>query len=96
MYKDKFKRVLLVVVGVGALGLHAGISAQESYPASVRAAGGSGTDGDAAYFQVTCSDRRQGSVVVFDDDRVCVQRPGNELQCKTDWELAQAAAELCR
>ena len=96
MHKDIFKRALLVVISAGGLALNANIAAQESYPASVRATGGSGTDGGAAYFQITCSDRRQGSAIVFDDDRVCLQRPGNELECRKDWELADAAAEYCR
>lgn len=56
-----------------------------------------GEDGDAEFFQVVCSDKNIGSVVVHDKPRqICAHPAWNEKKCQTVWSVKGAAAYACQ
>ncbi|MCB1742829.1 MAG: hypothetical protein KDK91_20805 [Gammaproteobacteria bacterium] len=70
--------------------------AQQNYARMVKAVGQSGRDGDATYYQVVCADQQAFSIVVHDDDRICVMTTPGQPICKIDWTVDEAANSLCQ
>ena len=55
-----------------------------------------GKDGDNYYYQVTCTNGTQASVIVQSkDNQVCGQAFGGELVCNSDWSVQIAAEHAC-
>jgi hypothetical protein len=81
-------RSLALGAALGASGLAHG--AKVSYVADY------GDDGDARYFQVTCSDRRLVSVRVdAGTGKTCVVSDKGE-RCATGWTVRKAAEQACK
>jgi hypothetical protein len=80
----------LLLTGFGLFALPA-IAAE---PVSV---GKYGDDGDEVYYQVTCSDNTQGSVIVKKvPKQICALPAYGKETCKAVWTVKQAAAKACK
>ena len=56
-----------------------------------------GDDGSETYYQVTCSDNTQGSVIVKSEPKeICALPAYGEATCKKAWTVKQAAAKACK
>ena len=88
MRKRLTTALLLTGLGVFALPVMA------AEPVSV---GNYGDDGGEVYYQVTCSDNTQGSVIVKSDPKeICALPAYGQATCKARWTVKQAAAKACK
>ena len=56
-----------------------------------------GKDGDFYYYQVSCTNGTEGTVVVQDkENNVCAQAFGGERVCNAGWNVQRAAEQACR
>ena len=87
---SKRLKMALLAAGLGAFALP--VMAAE--PVSV---GKYGDDGDETYYQVTCSDNTQGSVIVKSEPKeICALPAYGKETCKAAWTVKEAAAKACK
>ena len=56
-----------------------------------------GQDGGYFYYQVTCANGTQGSVVVQDEEKnICAQAFAGARLCNAAWNVQEAAEQACR
>lgn len=80
----------LILTGLGLFAL----AATAGEPVSI---GNYGDDGGEVYYQVTCSDNTQGSVVVREEPRqICAMPAYGKETCKPRWTVKEAAAAVCK
>lgn len=90
------KRIVLIVSFLGALAT--GSAASSALAAEPLTIGDFGDDGDARYYEVTCSDNTQGSVIEKTQPQreVCAAARDKDEQCRPNWTVKQAAAHVCK
>jgi hypothetical protein len=83
-------KMALLAAGFGVFAL----PAMAAEPVSI---GDYGSDGNETYYQVTCSDNTQASVVVREKPKqVCAVPAYGDETCKAHWTVKEAAAKACK
>jgi hypothetical protein len=83
-------KMALLVTGFGLFAL----PAMAAEPVSI---GNYGNDGDEVYYQVTCSDNTQGSVIVKSNPKqICALPAFGKETCRAVWTVKEAAAKACK
>lgn len=79
-----------------ALAAAAALSAQAS-AGPVKRVVPQGKDGDDVFYQVVCTNKTEGSVIIRDKEKtVCAQPLGGELVCNAGWSIQRAAEKACK
>lgn len=83
-------KMALLTAGFGLFVL----PAMAAEPVSI---GNYGDDGGEVYYQVTCSDNTQGSVIVRSSPKqICALPAHGKETCRAIWTVKEAAAKACK